>query len=196
MAPPHRLLTPERAAEIVRAAREAAGSSVRRPPRAVGVFVNETPDAIAAIAERVRLDVVQLSGDETPQECAAVAERTDLPVLKALRLRAEADLDTLDAYALAGATLLLDAHVPGMYGGSGRTGDWELARRAAQRWPVILSGGLTPDNVAEAIAVVGSRGVDVSSGVETAKAKDAAKIAAFIQAARTATAVPYMEASV
>jgi indole-3-glycerol phosphate synthase/phosphoribosylanthranilate isomerase len=198
MAPPHRLLTSERAAEIVRAA-HAADRNGWRAPRAVGVFVNEAPEAIAAIAERVRLDAVQLSGDESPEECAAVAERTGLPVLKALRLHEEADLDQLDAYALASATLLLDAHVPGMYGGSGQTGDWELARRAAQRWPVILSGGLTPDNIADAIATVGPRGVDVSSGVETAKMKDAAKIAAFMQAARAATAataVPYLEASV
>jgi indole-3-glycerol phosphate synthase/phosphoribosylanthranilate isomerase len=198
MAPPHRLLTPERAAEIVRAARTADRNG-RRVPRAVGVFVNVAPDALAAVAECAGLNTVQLSGDETPEECTAVAARTGLSVLKALRLREEADLDRLDAYVLAGATLLLDAHVPGMYGGSGHTGDWGLARRAAQRWPVILSGGLTPDNVADAIAAVGPRGVDVSSGVETANVKEAGRIAAFIkaaQSARAAAAIPYSEASV
>ena len=111
------------------------------------------------------------------------------PVLKALRLREEADLAQLDAYAMAGAILLLDAHVPGSYGGAGVTGDWDLARRAAQRWPIILSGGLTPENVADAIATVQPRGVDVSSGVETNKAKDPEKMRAFVATARAAMAL-------
>jgi indole-3-glycerol phosphate synthase/phosphoribosylanthranilate isomerase len=198
MAPAHRLLIPERAAGIARTVRKSAAAA-RQPIKAVGVFVNEPPERIAAIAEQVGLDAVQLSGDEPPEDCAAVAERTGLPVLKALRLRTQADLDALDAYALAGATLLLDAHVDGFYGGTGHTGDWELAKRAAARWPVILSGGLSPDNVAAAVAAVEPRGVDVSSGVETERAKDAEKIVAFIMAARSAlttTVVPHLEASV
>jgi indole-3-glycerol phosphate synthase/phosphoribosylanthranilate isomerase len=202
MAPAHRLLTAERAEAVVRAIHSDACASDgegSRPIKAVGIFVNETPEAIAAIMERVGLDAVQLSGDEPPETCAAVAERTGLPTLKALRLRTEADLDALDTYALAGVTLLLDAHVSGYYGGTGQTGDWVLARRAAARWPVILSGGLSPENVAEAILAVHPRGVDVSSGVETARAKDAAKIQAFIRAAKaaeTASTIPYTEASV
>jgi indole-3-glycerol phosphate synthase / phosphoribosylanthranilate isomerase len=200
-APSHRRLSLEQARELVRAVTRAApaggqavGASGGRPTgsgptafRAVGVFVNEPAETIASIAESVGLDAVQLSGDEMPEACAEVTERTGLPVLKALRLHADADLDTLDAFALAGATILLDAHVPGTYGGSGQTGDWDLARRAAERWPIILSGGLTPENVARAIATVHPRGVDVSSGVETHKAKDPVKIAAFIKAAKTAT---------
>lgn len=194
-APAHRRLTPEQAREIVRAVKtsgQSVGASGGRPmamrsPLAIGVFVNESTSIIASTAAFVGLDAMQLSGDETSEDCAEVAIGTGLPVLKALRLRTETDLDPLDAYALAGATLLLDAHVPGMYGGSGQTGDWELARRAAARWPVILSGGLAPTNVAEALAAVYPRGVDVSSGVETNKAKDPAKIRAFINAAKTAT---------
>ena len=156
-------------------------------PLAIGVFVNESAATIASVAEFVGLDAVQLSGDETPETCTEVARSAGMPVLKAVRLRTEADLELLDTYTMAGATLLLDAHVPGMYGGSGQTGDWELALRAAERWPVILSGGLSPANVAEALAAVCPRGVDVSSGVETDKAKDPAKIHAFINAAKTAT---------
>lgn len=154
------------------------------PPLAVGVFVNESPDAIASIAEYVGLNAIQLSGDETPLSCSKIARRTGLPVIKALRLRGEGDLAQLDAYAGAGATILLDTPAPdGRYGGTGTTGDWTLARRAAERWPVILSGGLTPDNVEDAIATVNPRGVDVSSGVESGGIKDPEKMVAF---ARTA----------
>ncbi len=110
---------------------------------------------------------------------------TGLPVLKALRLRSERDLAQLDEYALAGAIIMLDTPKDGAYGGTGETGDWALAREAARRWPVILSGGLTPDNVADAIAAVHPRGVDVTSGVETNKAKDLDKIARFIAAAQS-----------
>lgn len=188
-APAHRRVTLAQARELVQTARSgspAAGGESGRGVKSVAVFVNEAADTIAAIAAAAELDAVQLSGDETPEDCARIAEATGLPVVKALRLREESDLERLDGYALADATLLLDAHVPGSYGGTGRTGDWELARRAAERWPVILSGGLTPDNVAEAVATVNPRGVDVSSGVETEKAKDPGKIRAFVTAARAA----------
>ncbi len=152
---------------------------------AVGVFVNEPVSSIASIAETVGLDAVQLSGDETPEDCVEVAAATHLPVIKALRLRTVDDLGLLDAYVLAGAIPLLDTPAnDGSYGGNGQTGNWELARQAAARWPVILSGGLTPENVAEALAAVNPRGVDVSSGVETDGVKDLAKIEAFIAAAR------------
>jgi phosphoribosylanthranilate isomerase len=128
---------------------------------------------------------VQLSGDETPDDSARVAALTGLPVLKALRLRTENDLAQLDKYALAGAIIVLDTPKDGAYGGTGETGDWELAREAARRWPITLSGGLTPDNVADAITAIHPHGVDVSSGVETNKAKDLDKIARFIAAARS-----------
>jgi indole-3-glycerol phosphate synthase/phosphoribosylanthranilate isomerase/anthranilate synthase/indole-3-glycerol phosphate synthase/phosphoribosylanthranilate isomerase len=184
MAPPHRRITVEQARRLVVAAREEAGAY--KVPLAVGVFVNEATEAIAEYAGRARLDAAQLSGDEAPTECARVAALTGLLILKALRLRIESDLTQLDEYALAGAIILLDTAKDGTYGGTGETGDWALAREAARRWPVILSGGLTPDNVAAAIAAVHPRGVDVSSGVETNKAKDLGKIARFITAARSA----------
>jgi phosphoribosylanthranilate isomerase len=137
------------------------------------------------MVESVGLDAVQLSGDETPEACAEVAAATQLPVIKSLRLRAWEDLDLLGAYVQAGAIPLLDTPThDGSYGGTGQTGNWELARQAAARWPVILSGGLTPENVADALAAVNPRGVDVSSGVETGGTKDLAKIEMFVTAAR------------
>lgn len=167
--------------------RREGGQGVRFP-LATGVFVNEPVDSIAAIARAVPLDAIQISGDESPNNCAAVARATHLPIIKALRLRSEADLALLDDYALAGATILLDTpSTTGAYGGTGQTGDWALARIAAARWPIILSGGLSPANVADALAAVHPRGVDVSSGVETNGVKDPAKIRAFIRAVRAAS---------
>jgi indole-3-glycerol phosphate synthase/phosphoribosylanthranilate isomerase len=186
MAPPHRRITIERARRLVRAAHEGAGA--HKAPLAVGVFVNEAAEAITEYAGRAGLDAIQLSGDETPKACARCASLTGVPVLKALRLRSERDLTLSDEYALAGAIILLDTPKDGAYGGTGETGDWELARAVTRRWPVILSGGLTPDNVAGAIAAVHPRGVDVSSGVETTEAKDLDKIARFIAAAQSASA--------
>ena len=201
-APAHRRLTPDQACVLtgrggilahdtngqwrtIQFARRAR----RGEPRAVGVFVNEDATTIAHIVEHVGLDAIQLSGDETPAFCAEVTELSNRPVLKALRLRTDADLAALDDYALAGATLLLDAHVPGSYGGSGQTGDWRLARMAADRWPIILSGGLTPENVGAALAEVQPRGVDVSSGIESDGMKDFEKMRRFVAAARPSSPV-------
>lgn len=185
-APSKRRVSPEQARALVAAAR-AVPPAHGRAPRAVGVFVNESAASMTEIAAAVGLDALQLSGDESPDDCVEVAAQSGLPVLKALRLRTEADLALLDAYALAGATLLLDTPAAdGVYGGTGQTSDWSLARRAAQRWPVIFSGGLHPDNVGAALAAVAPRGVDVSSGVETDGVKDERKIRAFLAACRDA----------
>lgn len=201
-APSRRQVTPEHAQTLVEAAhlasRESAqagfvttghpGAVATSSALAIGVFVNESVERIAAIATDVGLDAVQLSGDEPPGVCVAVAEATGLPVLRALRLRTVDDLPLLDDYALAGAILMLDTPAgDGSYGGTGHTGDWRLAAEAARRWPIIMAGGLTPDNLANALAAVTPRGVDVSSGVETNGVKDIAKIAAFLQVARTGT---------
>jgi indole-3-glycerol phosphate synthase/phosphoribosylanthranilate isomerase len=188
-APSRRRVTPDQACEILGALTprppSPQGKGEENLPRAIGVFVNEPASDIARIAEHVGLDAVQLSGDETPEACTEVAAATNLPVVKALRLRTADDLDLLDAYVRAGVIPLLDTPSrDGSYGGTGQTGDWELARQIAACWPVILSGGLTPENVAEALAAVGPRGVDVSSGVETGGTKDLAKVGAFITAAR------------
>jgi indole-3-glycerol phosphate synthase/phosphoribosylanthranilate isomerase len=181
MAPAHRRVTVEQAKRIMEATLYGEGLQGY-----VGVFVNESAPTIAAIIDTLHLSAVQLSGDESPEACAELIHLTGHPVLKAVRPRSASGLDALDAYALAGAVIVLDTPKDGSYGGTGETGDWALAAEAAKRWPIILSGGLTPENVADVIKTVQPRGVDVSSGVETNRAKDPDKIARFIAAAREA----------
>jgi phosphoribosylanthranilate isomerase len=146
---------------------------------AVGLFVNEEPDRIRAIAGFCGLDVLQLHGDETPDDCRLPPWRT----VKALRIRDSASLAGLDGWPTS--ALLLDAWRPDSYGGTGHTFDWSLAARAATGRRVILAGGLTPENVTEAVRTVRPYAVDVSSGVEASPGrKDPAKVAAFIRAAK------------
>ncbi|MDI5934208.1 phosphoribosylanthranilate isomerase [Halomonas kalidii] len=144
----------------------------------VGLFVDQDPELIRRCAEH--LDLLQLHGDESPDFCAVLGR----PWIKALRMR-----DGLDLLALAGAhdgarALLLDAYRPGVPGGTGETFDWSRIPANLAK-PVILAGGLTADNVAEAIARVRPFAVDVSGGVEASPGvKDAGRIAAFIEAVR------------
>ncbi|MCX7893223.1 MAG: phosphoribosylanthranilate isomerase [Burkholderiales bacterium] len=172
--PSPRAVTPARAAEIVRAL----------PPfvTAVGLFVNPDPAEVEATLGACPLGLLQFHGDEPPDLC----ERFGRPYLKAARVRAGVDLlESLAPYAAA-AGWLLDAYRPGEYGGTGATFDWGLIPRGLRR-PVVLSGGLTPENVAEGVRRVRPWAVDVSSGVESAKGiKDAARIAAFVAGVRHA----------
>jgi len=164
-----RHVTPERAAEVVRAL----------PPgvRRFGVFVDPAADDLARVFDAGLIDTAQLHGDETPAFCEALGR----PFMKALRL---GDPTQLDGWSCE--LVLVDADTPG-YGGSGARADWTLARAVARKRPILLAGGLTPDNVAEAIAAVRPFGVDVASGVESSPGiKDARKIAAFVAAARAA----------
>jgi phosphoribosylanthranilate isomerase len=166
-----RVVTPERAAAIVSAL----------PPfvQAVGLFVNADIDVVNATAEQCRLDLVQLHGDESPEFCAQSVRR----VIKAFRVRDAASLDHLNDYRVAG--FLLDAWSPLAHGGTGVTFNWELARDAGRFGPIILAGGLTPDNVRSAIETVAPFAVDVSSGVESAPGrKDPDKVRAFIARAK------------
>jgi len=161
-----------------------------RRPRFVGVFVNEDPDTIARIAGEARLDLVQLSGDETPEECA----RLRVPYTKVVHVHegmtADDVLHIANKYQDAAAIVLDTAGVTGLtrWGGTGVPVDWPLAAEVVRRLgrPVVLAGGLRPDNVAAAIHIVQPWGVDVSSGVETDGVKDLAKIRAFIGAATSA----------
>jgi phosphoribosylanthranilate isomerase len=147
----------------------------------VGLFVNETPERIQAIAAKCRLDAIQLHGDEPPGACHLPPYR----VIKGVRLRTSASLAALAAYPAA--ALLVDAAVPGQFGGTGQRADWDLAAQAATAHRVILAGGLTPDNVAAAIRQVRPYGVDVSSGVESRPGqKEPEKVAQFIRMAREA----------
>jgi phosphoribosylanthranilate isomerase len=147
----------------------------------VGLFVNETPERIRAIAGECGLDAIQLHGDEPPEFCRELPLR----VIKALRIRDAASLAGHESFQVS--ALLLDAWVGGAYGGTGLAFNWELATGVARQRPVILAGGLTPANVAEAVRQVRPYGVDVSSGVESGPGKkDPEKVAQFIRMAREA----------
>jgi phosphoribosylanthranilate isomerase len=139
----------------------------------VGLFVNQPLAFIAGVASLVRLGAVQLHGDESPAFAASIV---GTPVIRAL------PVDRAAAWP-AGMTLLLDAHDPVQRGGTGRTVDWEAAARVAAERRVLLAGGLTPENVADAVARVRPFGIDVSSGVERAPGvKDRQRIKALFEA--------------
>lgn len=163
-----RAVEPEQAREIVSAL----------PPfvTTVGLFVDASEQTVREILAAVPLDLLQFHGHETPDDC----QRYDRPYLKALRMREEADVVAAAKQYYDAAGLLLDTYKPGVPGGTGDTFDWRRIPGQLNK-PVILAGGLTPDNVAEAIAVARPFGVDVSGGVEAEKGiKDAYKINAFM----------------
>jgi phosphoribosylanthranilate isomerase len=156
----------------------------RRKLELVGVFVNPTLDDVVHAVEGIGLTHVQLHGDEGPAFCAAVAQRTGVRVIKALGIASGADIRAIERFHT-------DYHMlDSGRGGSGRPWDWRLSAQRRSPVPVILAGGLTPENVAAGIAAVRPWAVDVASGVESEPGiKDAAKVEAFVAAARE-TAVP------
>jgi phosphoribosylanthranilate isomerase len=163
------------------------GTALRRTLNLVGVFVNARLEEIDLVVQAAGLSHVQLHGDEGPVFCSEVARRTGAKVIKAVRVQSRATLQAAAAFHTD--LLLLDAHVEGVPGGTGRTIDWELVRGAQLVAPIILSGGLTPDNVAAAIAATDPFAVDVASGTEaTPGVKDPAKLEAFGEAVRAADA--------
>lgn len=160
---------------------EAARIVAELPPfvQVVGLFVNAPVELVNATADRVKLDLVQLHGDESPSYCEAVERR----VLKAFRVEGMQSLEPMGSYRVAG--YLLDAYSPHAFGGTGERFDWGCARAAKERGPIVLAGGLNPENVARAVAEVAPYAVDVSSGVESAPGvKDPEKVRAFIRAAK------------
>jgi phosphoribosylanthranilate isomerase len=148
----------------------------------VGLFVNQPTQWVRVIADRCGVDALQFQGDETPAYCEGFAQRA----IKAIRVKDRASLDIMASFRVR--AFVLDAYREGEYGGTGQTFDWDLAVAAKAHGRIILAGGLTPDNVAEAIRRVRPFAVDVSSGVEgsTKGVKDHGKIRAFIQAAKGA----------
>jgi len=180
-----RQVTPKQAGEIVNAAKSCSDTI-----STVGVFVNTPAPEVNTIADSCNLDWVQLSGDESWEYCREIVK----PVIKAIRIRQEQTPEQILADLTRGAKILtpkkclylLDSELEGRYGGTGTTFDWTLARQAAEQFPVIIAGGLTPENVTQVIEMVTPWGVDVSSGVETGGVKDIAKIRAFIEAVRKA----------
>lgn len=160
----------------------AAAVAAALPPfvAAVGLFVNETAAAIEEVLRRVPLDLLQFQGDEPPEFC----ERFGRPYVRAVRMGQGTDLLEYARRFPRARALLLDAHVPGEPGGTGRTFDWAGIPRGLPI-PLILSGGLTPENVGRAVREVRPWAVDVSSGVETGRgSKDPQKIVAFIRSVR------------
>ena len=165
------------------AAEIAAG--VKRRVEVAGVFVNATLDHVAETADAVGLTMLQLHGDEGPAYCAEAARRTGCKVMKAVRVRSGADVQALAPFHTD--YHLLDSFTAGVPGGTGETFAWEIARGHRGRVPIVLSGGLTPDNVEEAIAAVHPFAVDVASGVERSPGiKDPEKLQAFAAAVRAA----------
>ncbi|EAQ04457.1 N-(5'-phosphoribosyl) anthranilate isomerase [Pseudooceanicola batsensis HTCC2597] len=172
----------------VESARELA---IAAPPglAKVALIVDADDDLIDRITATVPLDMLQLHGTESPDRVAEVRARTGLPVMKAVGLSEAADLAAIDLYSEVADQLLIDAKPPkeaSIPGGNGLAFDWRLLQQR-KYWsrPWMLAGGLTPDNVAEAIRLTGARQVDVSSGVEAGRGiKDPERIAGFVAAAR------------
>lgn len=169
-----RFIKPSRAKAIVAAL----------PPfvTTVGVFVNEDPDRILETCRMCGLDAVQFHGDESPTVVEAVL---GIRRIKAIRVRDKRDLRLCRRYRVE--AYLLDAYVPGRYGGTGETFNWGLARDAQEFGPIILAGGLTPDNVEEAVVTARPYAVDAASGVESSPGKkDKVLMAEFIARAKSA----------
>ena len=166
-----RCIAPENASAIISAL----------PPFVVtvGLFVNAAVDFVNHTAQTCLLDKVQLHGDESAEFCSLVTR----PVVKVFRIRGEAGLEPMQDFRVS--AYLLDAYSSDAYGGTGLTFNWEIAKKAKQFGPIILAGGLTPDNVRQAVDTVGPYAVDVSSGVEAAPGrKDPVKVREFIQNAK------------
>lgn len=167
----------ERAAQI--------GQAMKRRCEVAGVFVNPSLDEVAAAAENAALTVLQLHGDEGPAFCAEAARRSGCKVIKAFRVRSAAEVRAAEAYHTD--FHLLDAHRTESPGGTGESFDWELAARRRSSVPLILAGGLTATNVAEAISLVRPFAVDVASGVESEPGvKDPPLLEALFEAVRDA----------
>ncbi|MBM4049856.1 MAG: phosphoribosylanthranilate isomerase [Planctomycetes bacterium] len=169
-----RKITPERAKAILTAL----------PPfvTPVALFVNEEPERVREVCEFCGIGTVQLHGDEPPRYLERLHR---LRIIKALRVRDERDVRHLARYKAD--AYLLDTFVPGVPGGTGQTFRWELAREAHEYGPIIVAGGLTPENVRQAIEAARPYGVDVASGVESEPGrKDRKLMAAFIRVAKLA----------
>jgi phosphoribosylanthranilate isomerase len=173
-------------------AARALGARARGRARIAALSVDADDEALARIVEALAPDVLQLHGRETPARVKEIGRRFACATMKAVGVAAPGDLAAAARFDDVADFLLIDAKPPkdaALPGGNGLPFDWRLARGFSPRTPWLLSGGLDPGNVAEAIALTGARGVDVSTGVESAPGvKDEGKIAAFVAAAREAFA--------
>jgi phosphoribosylanthranilate isomerase len=174
-----RACDPAVAAGIVRA--------LRRRIACVGVFVNPTLDELADAAEQIGFSHLQLHGEEGPAFCGEAARRTGCQIIKAVRVASGADIQALEPFRTD--MHLLDASVEGMRGGTGQAWEWSLLRTRRSKVPFILSGGLTPENVADGIAATRPWGVDTASGTESEPGiKDPELVRAFLAAVESADA--------
>lgn len=170
----------------------AIGRRARRRAEVCGVFVNAHLDEVVSTADSVGLTMLQFQGEEGPVFCGEAARRTGCRVIKASSLRTRADLQALHAFATD--YHLLDGSAPGLHGGTGRTFDWKLVAEHRGPTPVIVSGGLTPANVGDAIRATSPFAVDTASGTESVPGvKDPALLAAFCAAAASAGATTAAE---
>ncbi len=169
----HRRILPEKASNICKVI----------PPfvSKVGVFVDEDPGLVKEIAEECRLDILQFHGQEPPSSLIGFKQK----VIKAFALKGEESLDNIYRYESTVHAWLLDAYAPGKPGGTGRTFNWSLVNKIIRKKPIILAGGLTEENILQALKEVRPFAVDVSSGVETEGEKDCGKIINFINKVRS-----------
>ncbi len=166
---------------------EQIGAELKRQTEVVGVFVNATLDEVADAADRCDLGILQLHGDEGPAYCSEIARRTGCKVMKVARVRDASSIRALGAYRTD--LRMLDAYRADSYGGTGQTFDWDLIYKRGPV-PLVLSGGLGPDNAGEAIARVHPYALDTASGTESAPGiKDPALVKAFFRAVDQADSV-------
>jgi phosphoribosylanthranilate isomerase len=185
LAPSKRQVSPQTARQVAREMKRFGPH-----PMVVGVFVNALADEVNRLVDFCGLDWVQLSGDESWEYCWQI----DRPIMKAIHVSTSKVDDEIIAEISRGSeiltskvfTCLLDVDVKDSYGGTGQTFEWKQANRVARRYDVVIAGGLSPQNVGQAIKMVSPWGVDVSSGVESSGSKDVAQIKAFVQAVRRA----------
>jgi phosphoribosylanthranilate isomerase len=187
-----RFIEPNAARIIIETVR--SKTSAHAPVKCVGVFVNESIKEVIRIATRTRLDGIQLHGDEDVEFCAELKNGTFKPfVIKVFRTGQNVDLARLEQYAVD--AFMVDAYDPKLRGGTGRAADWTLAREAAKQLPrVFLAGGLSPENVGDAIAAVRPYAVDACSSLEVSPGKkDHARMREFVAAVRASKLQPEEE---
>ena len=160
---------------------EQIGAALKRRCEVAGVFVNSPMEGVVRAAERAQLTLLQFHGDEGPSFCAEAARRTGARVIRAFRVQSTAEVHAAEAFRTD--LHLFDTHREGVHGGTGETFDWGLLSGRRSQIPMVLAGGLTPENVGEAIETVHPYAVDVVTGVEAGPGrKDPAKVEAFFDA--------------